>query len=106
MNPFSFEGRRDRLLFLIYYCLDVGLYIVAFTFPLLFVPAVWIDFANSAKRMQDIGIPGKSVMIILKLAQAGSGAIFPPLLAIVQLILFLVLVCVKGDQNDNEYGPA
>lgn len=106
MNPFSFDGRRGRLLFFIYYCLDVGLYIAGITFPLLLVPAIYIDWANSAKRMQDFGLPGKSVMTILKLAQAGSGAIFPPLLAIVQVILLLVFVFIKGDPNDNKYGPA
>lgn len=106
MNPFSFTGRRGRKLFAIYYVLNVLLYGAAVTLPLLFIPAIWIDWANSAKRMQDFGVNGKVVMTILKVAQAGSAAIFPPLLGIVQLVLLVVFVCIKGDSGENEYGPA
>lgn len=96
---FSFKGRIGRL----EYFLTFIIYTFAYAMPmqaipaddlsagfslvwlLLFVPAIWILYAQGAKRSHDIGNSGWY-----------------------QLIPFYILwmTFAKGDKHDNEYGPS
>ncbi len=91
-HPFSFEGRIGRAEYAITYGAYIALYITVNVIRLegagaflgiLFIPAIWIVFAQGAKRCHDLG-------------KSGWWQIIP--------FYFFVMLFQAGDFGANEYG--
>lgn len=59
---------------------------------LIFLPAMWILFANIAKRCHDLGKSGLFGLLLL--------------IPLVNIIIGIYLAFFQGDLEDNEYGPS
>lgn len=59
---------------------------------LIFLPAIWVLFANIAKRCHDLGKSGFLGLLLL--------------IPVANLAIGIYLAFFKGDLNDNEYGPS
>ncbi|PWV48891.1 DUF805 domain-containing protein [Chitinophaga sp. S165] len=90
-HPFSFEGRIGRAEYAISYGAYIALYVIVTVakdgpgalLGLLFIPAIWILFAQGAKRCHDLG-------------KSGWWQIIP--------FYFFVMIFQAGDEGANEYG--
>jgi uncharacterized membrane protein YhaH (DUF805 family) len=76
--------------------------------PVLLAPITVISLSLIARRLHNLGLPGGLAFIFLALFIPSFGQIYPIgiiALYFALLILFVVLVTVKGGTEPNQYGP-